>query len=533
MRSDYNEYATLSQIEVTSLSFAFEVVMAHQSPDLFHRPYPHSQPQSDPGPLLSSLSGESWTDRQNHSTSSLGEGRAGRGQANNIPTSHRQDQELPVFPGARAQGRSRRLDGRLVPYGQPLPRPSLEHRGVKSCNDAVQRQKTPQLSRFNSSPEARLQRPPMPPMSNSTTKVMQFTGRDPTREIIEGTRQRSPLHITIDESDSSGSAYSQDGQNSTADLPVTPLQPPPAHDSQYYLKSSTYSSGPSSPSDSGSISSQAYRERVTNFMAGHIGEPSPLANTRDAIEDSTYQNRVIYEQQQGKSGTSVHHEIHHEDHIPMPPPLTVRTKKDGQNYFREDPGGSSVASYTNVQKAADWNILGTPSREKQHVLHNTEAVSFSPAPAIRSQSSPLPFAGQKHTKRGSSSGKHPLRSPFPFNFHSTHKSPDSPNSASALGGKLSGTLRRVSGTKTNSPTNKIVTTLNTKRTATDPDTPTPKKSIGAFMGLKGTPDVLQKGNEHFHEVVEKAKLSMNKKEKRRQELKKRIVVVGVMDQTPG
>jgi hypothetical protein len=373
----------------------------------------------------------------------------------------------------------------------------------------------------------------MPPTSNSATKVIQFTSRDPKKDIREGTRRRSPLQITIDESDSSGSAYSQDGQNSTADLPVTPLQPTPAHDSQYYLKSSTYSSGPTSPSDSSSLSSQAYRERVTNFMAGHIADPSPLANTRDAIEDSTYQNRVIHEQQQGKSGTSAHYEIHHEDHILMPPPLTVRTKKDGQNYFREDSGGSSVPSSTNLQKAVDWNISGTPSREKQYMLRNTEAVSFSPAPAIRSQSSPLLSTDQKHNKRGISSGKHPLRSPFPFNFHSTHRSPDSPNSTSALGGKLSGALRRVSGTKTNSPTDKLVTTSNAKRTATDPDTPTPKKSIGGFMGLKGTPDVLQKGNEHFHEVVEKAKLSMNKKEKRRQELKKRIIVVGVMDQTPG
>ncbi|PQE27199.1 hypothetical protein CJF32_00000165 [Rutstroemia sp. NJR-2017a WRK4] len=508
MRSDYNEYATFSQIEVTSLSFAFEVVMAHQSPDPFHRPYPHSQPQSDPGPLLSSLSGESWIDRQNHSTSSLGEARAGRGQANNVPRSHQQDQELPVVPGAKAQGRSRRLDGRLVPYGQPLPRPSLEHRGVKSCNDADQRQETPQLSRFNSLPEARSQRPPMPPTSNSAAKVMQFTSRDPKKDTRQGTRRRSPLQITIDESDSSGSAYSQDGQNSTADLPVTPLQPtPPAHDSQYYLKSSTYSSGPTSPSDSSSMPSQAYRERVTNFMAGHITEPSPLVNTRDAIEDSTYQNRVIHEQQQGKSGTSAHYEIHHEeDHVLMPPPLAVRTKKDGQNYFREDPS-------TNVQKAVDWNSSGTPPREKQYMFRNTEAVSFSPAPAVRSQSSPLPSTDQKHNKRGFSS--------------------DSPNSASALSGKLSGALRRASGTKTNSPTDKLVTTPNTKRTATDPDTPTPKKSIGGFMGLKGTPDVLQKGNEHFHEVVEKAKLSMNKKKKRRQELKKRIVVVGVMDQTPG
>jgi hypothetical protein len=533
MRSEYNEYATLSQIQVTSLPFAFEVAMAHQSPDPFHRPYSRSQPQSDPGSQSSSLSGESWTNRQNYSTFSLGGGRLGRTQTHKVPTSPRLDHELPVFPGAMARGRSRRLDGRLVPYGQPLPRPTLEHRGAMSCNDATQRQDMPPLSRFNTSPETRLQRPPMPPMSKSATKVMQFTGRDPSMEIREGTRQRSPLQITTDESDSSGSTYSQDGQNSTASLPVTSLQPAPAHDSQLYLKSSTCSSSSSSHSDPDSISSQAYRERVSRFMAGHIGEPSPPTNTRDAIEGLTDQKRATYEQQQGKSGTPVHHETDHEDHVLIPAPLTIRTKKDGHNYFSEDSGESGAGSYTNVQKAVDWNILRTPSPQKQYGLHNTEAVSFAPAPATRTQSSPLPSSDQKHNKRGFSSGKHPLKSPFPFLFHSTHKSPDSPNSASALGGKLSGALRRVSGTKTTSSTNKIDTTPNTKRTATDPDTPTPKKSSGGFMGLKGTPDVLQKGNEHFHEVVEKAKLSMNKKEKRRQELKKRIIVVGITDQTPG
>src|SRR3954468_12246351 len=100
MRSEYNEYATLSQIEVTSLSFAFEVAMAHHSPDPFHRLHSRSQPQSDPGSPSSSLSGESWTNRQNYSTFSLGGGGVGHLQAKNIPTSYRLDHELPVFPGA-------------------------------------------------------------------------------------------------------------------------------------------------------------------------------------------------------------------------------------------------------------------------------------------------------------------------------------------------------------------------------------------------------------------------------------------------
>ncbi|KAM3086753.1 hypothetical protein ACMFMF_000693 [Clarireedia jacksonii] len=329
----------------------------------------------------------------------------------------------------------------------------------------------------------------MPPMSKSATKVMQFTGRDPTMEIREGTRQRSPLQITTDESDSSGSVYSQDGANSTAGLPVTSLQPPPAHDGQFYLKSTTYSSNSSSHSDPDSISSQAYRECVSRFMSGRIGEPSPSANTRDDIEDLTNQKKVI-EEQRGKSGTSVHHEIHHEDHVLTPQPLTIRTNKNGPSYPSKDSGGSSAALSANLQKAVDWNLLRTPSCEKQYGLHNTEAVSSSPVPPTRTQSSPLPSPDQKHNKRGNSS--------------------DSPTSTSTIGGKLSGALRRVS----------------------EPDTPTPKKSSGGFMGLKGTPDVLQKGNEHFHEVVEKAKLSMNKKEKRRQELKKQIIVVGITDQTP-
>lgn len=53
------------------------------------------------------------------------------------------------------------------------------------------------------------------------------------------------------------------------------------------------------------------------------------------------------------------------------------------------------------------------------------------------------------------------------------------------------------------------------------------------LSLLENPDLIQKGNEHFHEAVEKVKLKVNKKERRRRELKKQILVVGIMDQTPG
>ncbi|KAB8302921.1 hypothetical protein EYC80_006240 [Monilinia laxa] len=355
---------------------------------------------------------------------------------------------------------------------------------------------------------------------------MQRTGYDPTMEIREGRGSRqSSLHIVTDNSDdSSGSDYSQeDGMNlpiaqrsqSIGSVPVSPMQDDeiPVQSSKYN-SSNVSSQGCSTPKSL--VISPEYKERVSRFMRGHLGEPNNNRGSHysESLDDLTDQERVRYEYQ-STGGNLLENGVHNDDRALMPPPLAMPIKKSRQSYFSESP--------------EDWEprTPTTPflTSEKDQNMHDgPSTVSSTPSMAPPNLITPEP---KKNRKRDFSSGNHPLKSPFPF--LSPSKTSDSPKSAGSLGEKFSDALKRLSFTRT-SPVDRNEVISNTSRSPTGPDTPMPKKS--GFMGIKGTPDVIQKGNEHFHEVLEKAKLSVSKKERGRKELKKQIVVVGVMDQTP-
>ncbi|TGO58577.1 hypothetical protein BCON_0053g00120 [Botryotinia convoluta] len=438
---------------------------------------------------------------------------------------------LPVIPGVLAKklGRgSRRLDGRLNEYGDPVPKPSMDISVSTNYDDDIdiEGSEGPQrVARIHSSPDTRtLPPPPDPPLTKSATKVMQRTGYDPTMEIREGRSRQSSL--ATDNSDSSGSIYSQEDninshmahQSQTiGSAPVSPMQRDEG--SSYfsnYMPSNASSPATSSPRSI--VISSEYKERVSRFMQGHLEDlntSQDLAYT-SGLED-LIDRGVPYEHQNGRE-YPLRHKAHNDDVALMPPPLSLPTKRSRQSYFCESPD--------------DWEprtpvapFLGS---KEQQSLHRPSAVSHTSSMAPPNIIIP---ESNKPRKRDFSSGQHPLKSPFPF--LSTNKLPDSPKATGptgSLGEKLSGALKRLSGSAKMSPTegNEIIS--NASRSATGPDTPMPKKS--GFMGIKGAPDVIQKGNEHFHEVVEKVKLKVNKKERRRRELKKQILVVGIMDQTP-
>ncbi|KAF7856848.1 hypothetical protein EAF04_009609 [Stromatinia cepivora] len=440
---------------------------------------------------------------------------------------------LPAIPSVLARKLtrgSRRLDGRLNEYGDPVPRPCMDISGSKSYDDDTMKGKETihKVARTQSSPETRTLPPPSdPPMTKSATKVMQRTGYDPTMEIREGRSPQSSLHIITDKFDNSDSDYSQeDGMDSPLDqqshaiasVPVSPMQQDEInfHSSKY---NSSNASSPATSTPKSLVISPEYKERVSRFMQGHLEVPNtnqgpPCATS---LEDLIDQERMKYEHQVNRE-YPLRHGPHNDDIALMPPPLVLPLKQNRQSYFSESP--------------EDWEprtpVTPFLSNGQQQTMRITSTVSFT-----SSMSTPniTPTEANKPQKRDFSSGKHPLKSPFPF--LSIHKTPDSPKATGSTGSlseKFSGAFKRLSGgTKTVSIERNAVIP-NARRSATGPDTPMPKKSV--FMGIKGAPDVIQKGNEHFHDVVEKVKLKVNKKERRRRELKKQIIVVGIMDQTP-
>ncbi|KAF7913811.1 uncharacterized protein EAF01_000217 [Botrytis porri] len=436
---------------------------------------------------------------------------------------------LPAIPGVleKKLGRgSRRLDGRLNEYGDPVQKPSMDLSISTNHDDDIEKSGgVRRVARIHSSPEtSTLPPPPEPPLTKSATKVMQRTGYDPTMEIREGKSRQSSL--ATDNSDSSGSIYSQDDNvnfhmahhNQTiGSAPVFPMQRDEG--SSYfsnYMPSNPSSRATSSPRSL--VISSEYKERVSRFMQGHLdlNTSQDLACT-SGLEDLIDQE-VQYEHLTGRE-YPLRHKSHNDDVALMPPPLSLPTKRSRQSYFCESPDNweprTPVAPF-----------LGS---EEQQSLHRPSAVSHTSSMVPPNIIIP---ESNKPRKRNFSSGLRPLKSPFPF--LSTNMIPDSPKATGptvSSGEMLSGALKRLSGSTKMSPTasNEIIS--NASRSAMGPDTPMPKKS--GFMGIKGAPDVIQKGNEHIHEVVEKVKLKVNKKERRRRELKKQILVVGIMDQTPG
>ncbi|KAF7958463.1 hypothetical protein EAE96_002010 [Botrytis aclada] len=439
---------------------------------------------------------------------------------------------LPAIPGVLAKklGRgSRRLDGRLNEYGDPVPKPCMDLSVSTNHDDDIEESKAfRRVVRIHSSPEtSTLPPPPDPPLTKSATKVMQRTGYDPTMEIREGRSRQSSLHIATEDSDSSGSIYSQEDninshmahQSQTiGSAPVSPMHLDEGTSYFYnHIPSNASSQATSSPKSL--VISSEYKERVSRFMQGHLED---LNTSQDLAYTSGLEDLIDQEVQyehQNRREYPLRHKAHNDDVALMPPPLSLPTKRSRQSYFCESPNNweprTPVAPF-----------FGS---EEQQSLHRPSTVS-----QISSMAPPNIIIPESNTprKRDFSSGQHPLKSPFPF--LSSNKLPDSPRSTGptgSLGEKLSGALKRLSGSTKMSPTvgNEIIS--NASRFATGPDTPMPKKS--GFMGIKGAPDVIQKGNEHFHDVVEKVKLKVNKKERRRRELKKQILVVGIMDQTPG
>ncbi len=141
----------------------------------------------------------------------------------------------------------------------------------------------------------------------------------------------------------------------------------------------------------------------------------------------------------------------------------------------------------------------------------------------------------KPTRKLFGSGKHQLKSPFPFRH-----APNIPETVTetesietTFGKRLSSVVKHFA-LSPSSPKRGVIS--NGVRRPSGPDTPHPnnKSPFQGFFPLVET--TMQKGGVHLQEAVIKAKKTVGMKnsgERHRQSLKKRIVYVGISDQSSG
>jgi hypothetical protein len=285
------------------------------------------------------------------------------------------------------------------------------------------------------------------------------------------------------------------------------------------------------------------------------GKVLPLVHTPEPdLEEMTTLRELLEEEQwKAESGTTDLYTQYHREFTeseldtPVPKPLVLRNKKPSLPKVKP-PKRTSLLTQVKENFSTGINEITSPTKSKHFVVPSWQAISPSKSkhpntpttPHTRftldddeesPDAGPSPLTPIKTKRRIFGSGKHPLKSPFPFsNFVESSDSEDAETESSNMNTKpegkrfskrLSGAMRRVSGSPRNPPIRSTSMIINNQRAASGPDTPLPTKP-----GF----------NDHIQGVYETAKKTLNirtTEEKNREELKKKIVVIGVTDQSPG
>ena len=360
--------------------------------------------------------------------------------------------------------------------------------------------------------------PPLP-MTKSAQKILQFTGVDPSFE------EESMSHYSSspESLESSGSHYSQhesENQNyragpsshqETTAMPLTRGGPSAA-----YLQPAFYSVSERSASIS-ELSVAAVAAASAPATSLRIRDPPAKHNLRridldveNSAADLTNEEFMAaemagYERQKrprfddgfkGDIGSRYGHELTDADGVLIPRPLAIRSKP---------------------------RVSAKNSRFERHYMNPTSptGLSYDGIP-------PSPMPGPA-TKRNFGSGEHPLKNPFPLGSDQNRSEVGKPQWKFK---KLSGVMKQLWRMK-KSPAKQTVIS-NTERAPGEPDTPMP--SNFGLKSLFSSTGMLQKGNEQLQDAINKARKGLKIKtadEKKRENLKKQIVVVGVTDQSPG
>lgn len=375
------------------------------------------------------------------------------------------------------------------------------------------------------SPNRVLPPPPPPSMTKSAQKVLQLTGFDPSFD------QPMQSHYSVfpESSESSGSQYSQT-ENETQKYGAVPgnhwesasVAPTEGEPNTAFLQSSVYSVSEKSANVSelsvaavaaATVSISSLRTRDRPVKDGDGQRTMVDVATDDSMENMTNEESITLETapygRQKRSrfadgferdiGSRLSHKLTDAERRDLiPRALALRPKRKG----RADAENEKLERhYTTPVYPEGMPYDGMPVGSKTQ-------------PPLR----------RPANKRSFGSGKHQLKSPFPFSFNS--KGSESGESEQKLRKKFSRAMKRLSGGEKPPIKQRVIS--NVQREPNGPDTPMPSSF--------GFPKMLQIGNEHLQDAFDKAKKGLKIKtadEKRREDLKQQIVVVGVTDQSPG
>jgi hypothetical protein len=431
------------------------------------------------------------------------------------PSSHQYvSNDLPPLPTAVFPSRNPE-SGRNweTPIHGEMTNPSLNLPSISTTPQMASPLSQRTSRRYSKNP------PKTPTMTKSSHKILQLTGFDARFEMtFPKEHQQINEPESSKHSNSSGSVYSQlgidlnkDSENeersrwsSSDSLPNTAQKDRGVLRSFYNL----------SPHMAGAISSvTSLRHRST--------DQNEITTLREILaEEHEHYNVRVSQGFENDLGSQYRHELTGAD-IPnlLPRPLALRPKEMAKHISLDIKSGL-------LQKARDsleWGINELALGKTKHC--NTPTTPLFDEGNILPRKVPPPL---KPRYKVFGTGNHPLKSPFPFDQQ------DVPETGSTFGKRLSGAIKHLSGGSSSiSPKRSVIS--NGARRANGPDTPMPCQSgFMSFLPSVGT--TMQKGGLHFQEVVTKAKKTVhfkNDDERKRESLKKSIVVVGISDQSPG
>ncbi|TAQ90765.1 hypothetical protein B7494_g951 [Chlorociboria aeruginascens] len=389
--------------------------------------------------------------------------------------------------------------------------------------------------------------PPSPPMSRSEQKIFQLTGYDPTtNKIFFPDRPPSPAS-----SDSSGSVYSQDDglektlsrwSSDSINSGLSPPLSPKSHD-KFQLKPTIYSSGSSAiacPRDSPRDSPRARSPQIFPVSAKlkEVLEQTTKTSSSKlelSLNDIMATEHLQYEtdsrsNSHGQSPESWNQSLTTSPGLKslIPEPLTIRSRPNKLRHISELPEESEHLSFlTNARDSMRWGIreLTTPTRTRNRKTSSRPLKSPNPysPPPTPPEKKVLTPPGEERRRRDFATGMHPLKSPFPFD--TSKRGLREKKSDGALSRGISDTLRHFPRSAATSPT-EIRGVQETGR----------RRNSGSDamrrVGFMANPvEAIQSTNAHFQEVLKKAR-GGDREERRRKALKKKIVLVGLNDQSP-
>ncbi|RDL36851.1 uncharacterized protein BP5553_06203 [Venustampulla echinocandica] len=312
----------------------------------------------------------------------------------------------------------------------------------------------------------------------------------------------------------------------------------------HFSSSSTVQDKQSAPSPTRSI---RYRDRVGDMFRSRKPR-SPAENNRPAGEGELSTLQEMLEEEQKKHENTIRNDprrsrgfTESELDLGGDRPLTIRTRQlstDLQSPKRSSmltnmresfSRGMEEISSPNQSKNFSTPTFTSPSNSNHSKVAFTRNVSLSQGrdDSPNDMTSPRPSLPHQ-AKRSFGSGRHPLKTPFPFAAIQEHSSSEdeaikSHSTPGKFNRKLSDAVKSISKSRStrDSPVRKKNVIPNRQRTPNGPDTPLPM--VSGF-------------SEQISEAVATAKKSLHVKssdEKKRECLKKKIVVLGITDQNPG